>query len=59
MKKNLLVKLVAVFVIILLVVNTVLMVFGLINLVVFWIVIALSALIAYKGLPYLNKALKP
>jgi hypothetical protein len=33
------------------------MVFGLINLTVFWIVIALSALIAYKGIPYLKKAI--
>jgi hypothetical protein len=58
MNKYVLVKVIAIFVIVLLVINTSLMVFERINLSVFWIVIILSALIAYKGLPYLNKAIK-
>ena len=54
MSESMLVKFIAIFVIILLVVNTLLMLFGHISLTVFWIVISLSALIAYKGIPSLK-----
>jgi len=48
-------KIIAVFLIILLIINLILFAFKKISNFVFWLIIIICALFAYKGLPYIRK----